>query len=73
MKDATPDPVASYLAVLRELLAARARGSLDDDTEERFVVALNDWRGEMTPEQEAELEPLIGATCKEAGVPLREA
>jgi len=59
MNGATTDPVVSYLAVLDELLAARARGSLDDDTEERFVVGLNDWRGEMTPEQEAELEPLI--------------
>jgi hypothetical protein len=59
MNGATTDPVVSYLAVLDELLAARARGSLDDDIEERFVVALNDWRGEMTPEQEADLEPLI--------------
>jgi hypothetical protein len=66
VKDTIPDPVVSYIAVLDELLAARARGSLDDDTEERFVVALNDWRSEMTPEQEAELEPLIAERLKPA-------
>ena len=66
MKDTNPDPVVSYLAVLDELLAARARGPVDDDSEERFVVALNDWRGEMTPEQEAELEPLIAERLKPA-------
>jgi diadenosine tetraphosphatase ApaH/serine/threonine PP2A family protein phosphatase len=66
MTDTIPDPVASYLVVLDELLAARARGPVDDDDEERFVVALNDWRGEMTPEQEAELEPLIAERLKPA-------
>lgn len=66
MKDTIPDPVVSYLAVLDELLAARARGTLDDDSEERFVVALNDWRGEMTPEQEAELELLVAERLKPA-------
>lgn len=66
MTDTIPDPVVSYLGVLDELLAARARGTLDDDTEERFVVALNDWRGEMTLEQEAELEPLIAERLKPA-------
>jgi len=66
VKDTIPDPVVSYLAVLDELLAARARGTLDDDSEERFVVALNDWRGEMTPEQEAELELLVAERLKPA-------
>lgn len=47
MSDTIADPVASYLGVL------------DDETEARFSTALNDWRGVMTPAQEAELEPLI--------------
>lgn len=66
MTDAIPDPVASYLAALDELLAARGRGTLDDDTEERFVVGLNDWRSEMTIEQEAELELLVNERLKRA-------
>lgn len=66
MKDTIPDPVASYLAALDELLAARARGPLDDDTEERFVVGLNDWRAVMTTSQEAELELLVAERIKRA-------
>lgn len=59
MSDTIADPIASYLGVLDELFAARARGPLDDETEARFSTALNDWRGVMTPAQEAELAPLI--------------
>jgi len=66
MTDTIPDPVASYLVVLDELLAARARGPLDDDTEERFICALSDWRAVMTTSQEAELEPLIAERLKPA-------
>lgn len=66
MTDTIPDPVASYLAGLDELLAARARGPLDDDTEEAFVCALHDWRETMTPEQEAELELLVDERLKRA-------
>ena len=64
MNEARPDPVASYLGLLEELLAARARGPVEDNTEEDFVIALNDWRGEMTPEQEAALEPLVEQRLK---------
>jgi hypothetical protein len=66
VKDTIPDPVASYLSALDELLAARARGPLDDDTEERFVVALSDWRAVMTTSQEAELELLVAERLKPA-------
>jgi hypothetical protein len=59
VKDAIPDPVASYVGVLEELLAARARGPLDDETEARFATAMSDWRAVMTTSQEAELEQQI--------------
>ena len=73
MKDATPDPIASYLAVLEELLALRANGPIDEDEDERLTVALNDWRSAMTVEQEAELEPLVAARLVASGEPSAKA
>lgn len=66
MKDTIPDPVVSYVAVLDELLAARARGPLDDETEASFATAMHDWRAVMTTSQEADLEPLIAERLKPA-------
>jgi hypothetical protein len=66
MKDTIADPVVSYVAVLDELFAARARGPLDDETEARFATAMNDWRAVMTTSQEADLELLIGERLKPA-------
>jgi diadenosine tetraphosphatase ApaH/serine/threonine PP2A family protein phosphatase len=66
VKDTIPDAVVSYLEVLDELLAARARGPLDDETEARFSTLMNDWRAVMTTSQEAELEPLIAERLKSA-------
>lgn len=64
MKDTVPDLVASYVGVLDELLAARARGPLDDETEAHFVTILNDYRSVMTTSQEAALEPLVEQRLK---------
>ena len=64
MKDTVPDLVASYVGVLDELLAARARGPLDDETEAHFVTILNDYRSVMTTSQEADLEGQIAEKVK---------
>lgn len=58
------DAVQKYVGILDELLAARARGPLSDDEEAAFVTALNDWRHEMTPEQEDQLEQLVDERIK---------
>lgn len=64
MENAQPKPVASYLQVLDDLLEARQRGPLDDETEARFATALNDWRLAMTPSEEAELDSLLEERLK---------
>jgi hypothetical protein len=73
VNDSSPDPIASYLAVLEELLALRANGPIDEDEDERLTVALNDWRSAMTVEQEAELEPLVVARLVPSGGPSAKA
>ena len=52
--------LARYIEILDELLRQRKiHGSLDDDTEEAFAVALNDCRREMSPEDEAKIADIV--------------
>ncbi len=48
-----------YLGVLDELYAAQARGPLSDDEHATFCIAMNDWREQMTAEEEKQLEQLV--------------
>lgn len=48
-----------YVRLLDELLWKHSFGSLDDEEEERFAVALNDCRREMTPHEVARIAEII--------------
>lgn len=52
-------PAESYECIMRELLRRRAKGPLDQDTEERYAVMLSDYRAQMTNEEQAEIEKKI--------------
>lgn len=49
-----------YVELLDALLLERAvHGALNEDVEERFVVAMNDCRQSMTPEEEARVAEIV--------------
>ena len=48
-----------YVKLLDELLWRRAIGQLDDDSEELLIVALNDCRLEMSPNEEKKIEDIV--------------
>jgi hypothetical protein len=49
-----------YVELLDALLLERAlRGTLTDDVEERFVVAMNDCRQSMTSEEESRIAEVV--------------
>ena len=50
-----------YIRLLDELLSERASRPLDDEEEERFAVALNDCRSEMSQSEEEEIAGIIAA------------
>lgn len=59
-KDPSSLAFARYVELLDALLLERAiHGTLSDDVEERFVIAMNDCRQSMTPSQESRIAEIV--------------
>lgn len=58
-------PLERYVRLLDKLFRQRGLGALDDESEERFAVDLNDCRQEMSPEDEARIPGIIAGRKSE--------